>query len=107
MAIVLYTQPKCSYCDMMKGMLTDAGISFYTLDISAHPHAKNFLKRQGHKTVPQLYVENIHINKNSTDQYTPEQLAALIDQAKTSNDLVPTEDHVVWPWADSGIESSR
>lgn len=95
MSIRLYTQPNCGFCDLMKEMLDKVKISYYTIDIKEDEMALAFIKEQGHRTVPQLYANDVHINTNpNTREYTPDELERLIIEA-TSRE---------WPWVDSGIE---
>ena len=68
--LVLYTQPRCHFCEIMKRMLSkmDEAEGFQTLDITKDPEARAFLKKKGHKTVPMLYLKvpdhEIWINKD-------------------------------------------
>ena len=64
--IILYTQPNCNYCDWMKGVLTKYEFEYEAIDISKDVTSKLYLSEEGHKTVPQLYVNNIHVNKKNT-----------------------------------------
>lgn len=97
MSITLFTQPKCPYCDIMKQMLDQTGFTYYTLNIRENEDALNFMKEKGHRTVPQLYVDDIHINeKPDTRDYTSDELAILITKA--------LEQDKPWPWQDSGVE---
>lgn len=80
-SIKLYTQPNCQYCDTMKEMLDMTGYIYYTLDINLLPEAKQFLKENDHKTVPQLYVGDTHINKLDTKDYTYDMLNKGISDA--------------------------
>lgn len=93
MAIVLYTQPKCTYCNIMKEKLDRTGFTYYVINIQEDAKALKFMKDQGHRTVPQLYAHDKHINKKNTQDYTHEELSRLISEAMDS-----------WPWQDSGIE---
>ena len=63
MSIFLYTQPHCGFCTIMKSMLDEIGKKYYTIDISHSYNARKFLKERGHTTVPQVYLNNYHINK--------------------------------------------
>lgn len=97
MSITLFTQPQCPFCDIMKTMLDQTGLTYYTVNIKENDDALNFMKEKGHRTVPQLYVENIHINKKAnTRDYTASELYTLIKEA--------LEKKEEWPWQDSGIE---
>jgi glutaredoxin-like protein NrdH len=95
MSITLYTQPQCPFCDIMKEMLDETGFTYYTINIKNDAAALNFIKEQGHRTVPQLYANDIHINKKTnTQDYTSEELFKLISEALEQE----------WPWQDSGVE---
>ena len=66
----LYTQNDCPYCVMMKRKLDGWGVKYETINISYNTDAKLFLKENGHRTVPQLYYDNIHLNKVDTKEFT-------------------------------------
>jgi|TARA_B110000438_G_C15507706_1_gene518495 glutaredoxin len=57
MTLTLYTQNKCNWCDRLKDKLKEWGHQYKEVNISEEGSAlaKDFLKHQGHKTVPQLY----------------------------------------------------
>jgi glutaredoxin len=93
MSIILYTQPKCPYCDILKEMLDTTGFTYYTINIREDVTALKFMKTQGHTTVPQLYVDDNHVNKKNTQDYTQQELYESITKAMDN-----------WPWQDSGIE---
>jgi len=46
--LVLYTQPRCHYCEIMKRMLSkmDEAEGFQTVDITKDPEARSFLKKK-------------------------------------------------------------
>lgn len=81
MEVILYTQPNCPYCNIMKEMLDKTGYTYYTINVAENLKAKNFLKTAGHKVVPQLYVGKTHINKRETQTYTSMQLEKYIHDA--------------------------
>ena len=96
MTILIYTQPNCPFCDLMKSMLDEKNLKYETINIKEDPSALAFMKEQGHKVVPQLYVGDSHINKKSnTQEYTSAELYDIIA------DVLDQQD---WPWQDSGIE---
>lgn len=62
----LYTQNNCQYCSILKERLTKWGISFKEINISEDSDSinhKQFLKDNGHYTVPQLYLSYFNINE--------------------------------------------
>jgi len=75
----LYTQPNCEFCDMMKMKLNEWGYKFEVINIKEQNWAKEFLKTRGHKTVPQLYWHNTHLNKVNTIEFTREMLEETLD----------------------------
>jgi glutaredoxin len=66
----LYTQNDCPYCTIMKKKLDSWGLTYETINISYNIDGKLFLKENGHRTVPQLYYDNIHLNKVDTKDFT-------------------------------------
>jgi|TARA_R110000823_G_scaffold8173_2_gene29177 glutaredoxin len=57
MTLTLYSQDRCNWCDRLKEHLTTWGYEYKEINISEEGNAlaKDFLKHQGHRTVPQLY----------------------------------------------------
>ncbi len=66
----LYTQNNCPYCTIMQNKLDSWGLKYETINISYNTDGKLFLKENGHRTVPQLYYDNIHLNKVDTAEFT-------------------------------------
>ena len=92
----LYTQPNCPFCDLMKEMLDQTSHKYEVVNIREDPGALVWIRDRGHKTVPQLYLNDIHINqKSDTREYTSGELNDII------SDVMDQQD---WPWSDSGIE---
>lgn len=54
--IALYTKPTCSFCVAAKNRLTEWGHEYTEIDVSADEAGLHFLKEQGHRTVPQIYI---------------------------------------------------
>ena len=77
--LILYTQTDCVYCEIMKSKLSDWGYTWDEVNINRHPENKQFLKDQGHKTVPQLYCGRNHLNKVNTQDFTKEMLEEQLD----------------------------
>ena len=106
--LILYTQPRCHFCEIMKRMLSkmDGAEDFQSVDITKDPEAKAFLKRKGQKTVPKLYWRvpghDIWGNKDiDTRKLTGENLGQRIKEAiaatKKDNCLVFDVDGTITP----------
>ena len=106
--LILYTQPRCHFCEIMKRMLSkmDGTEDFKAVDITKDSEAKAFLKKKGHKTVPMLYWRvpghDIWINKDiDTRKLTGENLGQRIKEAiaatKKDNCLVFDVDGTITP----------
>ena len=77
--LTLYTQPLCEFCDHMKLDLQRWGYRYDVVNIKENPEAKEFLRKQGHKTVPQLYWNKTHLNTVDTLAFTKELLEQNLD----------------------------
>ena len=77
--LILYTQNNCPYCDMMKEKLKSWGYTWDECNLNEYPENKKFMKEQGHRTVPQLYHFNSHLNKVDTADFTKEMLEEILD----------------------------
>ena len=53
--ITLYSKDHCPYCVKAKAYLISKKIEFTEVNIEHDVDAKAFLKKNGHKTVPQIY----------------------------------------------------
>jgi len=100
--LVLYTQPRCEYCDMMKDLLDQTEYTYEAIDISQDPSAKDFIKAEGHKTVPQLYWDRTKINNVPTDRMS---VNYIVNSIKLLEDI--QQEAEKWPWEDSGIEQGN
>ena len=106
--LILYTQPRCHFCEIMKRMLSkmDEAEGFQTIDITKDAEAKNFMRKKGHRTVPMLYWRvpghDVWINKDiDTRKLTGENLGKRITDAiastKKNNCLVFDVDGTITP----------
>ena len=68
--IRVYTQNNCPYCDQIKNKLNSYGINYITINISEDTNEKLFLKERGHRTVPQVYYKDVHLNRVDTADFT-------------------------------------
>lgn len=53
--LIVYTKNNCPYCVKAKGFLNRKNIAFTERNIEENPQYRQFLKSQGHSTVPQIY----------------------------------------------------
>jgi len=77
--LTLYTQDNCEYCHIMKKKLAEWDYRYREVNVSYDLFAKDFMKQRGHRTVPQLYWNNTHLNKVPTSELTKEHVEAEID----------------------------
>lgn len=68
--IRFYTQNDCPYCTIMKDKLDGWGMKYETINISEDLSGRAFLRLNGHRTVPQLYYRDVHLNKVDTVDFT-------------------------------------
>lgn len=77
--LTLYTQDNCEYCHIMKKKLAEWDYRYREINVSYDLFAKEFMKERGHRTVPQLYWNNTHLNKVPTSELTKEHVESEID----------------------------
>ena len=82
----LYTQNNCPYCVIMKDKLDSWGMKYEVINVSENLEAKLFLKDHGHRTVPQVYYRDIHLNKVDTVDFTKKIMFAEMMLAYEEND---------------------
>ncbi|MDT2806474.1 glutaredoxin-like protein NrdH [Vagococcus lutrae] len=71
--ITLYTKNNCPQCKMTKRFLTQKDVTFEEINIDEQPQYIDWLKEQGHRTVPVLTT-----NESMTIVgFRPDQLKAL------------------------------
>ena len=85
-SIKMYTQNNCPYCNIMKDKLDSWCMNYDIINVSEDLSSKKFLKERGHRTVPQLYYGNIHLNKVDTVDFTKEVLFKEMMLAYDEND---------------------
>jgi len=56
--IKIYTKTTCPYCDQAKQLLEAFGFEYEAVNIEQDTDARTWLLDQGHKSVPQLYINN-------------------------------------------------
>jgi glutaredoxin len=56
--IKIYTKTTCPYCDQAKQLLEAFGFDYEAVNIEQDTEARTWLLDQGHKSVPQLYIND-------------------------------------------------
>lgn len=87
----LYSKDKCFYCKQLKKKLDEWGYDYVTIHVDQDQGAMKFMEQRGHKTVPQLYYNDVDVQQGQSTELTKEKLGDRIER-------------VVWPNLDSGIE---
>jgi glutaredoxin len=55
--ITLYSKNNCPFCEQAKGLLNMKGIDYTVVKIDEDPAARDFVLKEGHRTVPQIYKD--------------------------------------------------
>ncbi len=56
--LTVYSKPNCPHCEQAKSWLDSNKIEYEVVDISVNNDALDMLREHGHKSVPQLYLNN-------------------------------------------------
>ena len=60
--IEVYSNDNCPWCERAKSLLRARGLDFEEIDISSdRAAALEMAKRSGRRTVPQIFIDNVHI----------------------------------------------
>lgn len=54
--LTVYSKNNCPQCDQVKMLLTTNNIEFNEVRVDHDPQAREFLLAKGHRSVPQLYL---------------------------------------------------
>lgn len=78
--VVIYTTNYCPYCVRAKMLLTQKGASFEEIDVTNNADLRDEMteKAQGRKTVPQIFIGEIHVG-GCDDLYALENEGKLDD----------------------------
>ncbi len=87
--LTLYTQDDCGYCHLLKKKLAEWDFRYREINVSYDLFAKDFMREQGHRTVPQLYWNNTHLNKIPTTDLTKEH---IVNELEYDNYIGGVED---------------
>lgn len=64
--VVVYSKPNCTYCEEAKEILKSRGIQYKVVDVSVDIEGLNKLKTSGFRSVPQIYVDGIHVGDSTS-----------------------------------------
>lgn len=64
--IVVYTKANCPQCVKVKNELTLRAVDFTEIRVDLKPESREFLIREGHKSVPQIYQDDKHVKDYTT-----------------------------------------
>jgi glutaredoxin 3 len=56
MMLTVYSKTVCPYCVHAKNFLRSKNINFQEINIEQDADAREFIQSQGHRTVPQIYM---------------------------------------------------
>lgn len=55
--LTIYSKTVCPYCVQAKNYLKSKNINFREINIEEDAEAREFIQSQGHRTVPQIYMD--------------------------------------------------
>lgn len=55
--LTIYSKANCPFCDQAKRLLDLKDISYTEVRVDLDPSAKEFIVSEGHRTVPQIYLD--------------------------------------------------
>ena len=55
--VTVYSKNMCGYCTMAKNWLNGKGIAYKEINIDHETSAREFVISEGHRTMPQIYVD--------------------------------------------------
>lgn len=58
MTLKVYSKENCSFCGQAKRLLESKNISYQEVRIDLDSEAREFVLSRGHRTVPQLYLDD-------------------------------------------------
>jgi glutaredoxin 3 len=55
--IQIYTKNNCAFCIQAKNLLKSKNIDFEEINIELDPDAREFMLKNNHRTIPQIYYQ--------------------------------------------------
>jgi|TARA_B100001093_G_scaffold467279_1_gene486355 glutaredoxin 3 len=59
--VIVYSKNMCGYCVQAKNWLKNKGVEFKEINIEEQPEAREFIIGEGHRTMPQIYIDGSSI----------------------------------------------
>ncbi|MBV8166899.1 MAG: glutaredoxin 3 [Alphaproteobacteria bacterium] len=61
--VEIYTTPICPYCARAKRLLSEKGVAFTEIDVSANPAKRDEMEKRadGRYTVPQIFINGVGV----------------------------------------------
>ena len=83
--IQVYSKQNCSRCTDAKSLLSKYDIPFEEIQVDKDPNALTFLKSAGHRSVPQLYVNNKVLVKDGYSDLSKLSKVAILNKVEELN----------------------
>jgi len=55
--VIVYSKNMCGYCVQAKNWLKNKGIDYAEINIDEKPEAREYVISEGHRTMPQIYID--------------------------------------------------
>lgn len=56
--LTIYSKNNCGFCTQAKKLLDRYQVEYKEIKVDETPEAKEFIVTEGHRTVPQIYLDN-------------------------------------------------
>jgi len=56
--VTVYSKESCTFCEQAKQYLESNNIQYTEVDIENNQKAREWILEQGHRSVPQIYIDN-------------------------------------------------
>ena len=64
--VIVYSKNMCGYCTQAKSWLKTKGIEYKEINIEEQPEARDFVISEGHRTMPQIYIDGKSVGGYTT-----------------------------------------
>lgn len=65
MKVVVYSKANCPQCVKVKNDLALKGVEFEEARVDLNPILRGWLIEAGHRSVPVVYVDNVHVDPST------------------------------------------